>query len=132
MISTIKMLESLPFPEELKNVPRWASTHHETMRGTGYPRKLPGDQLSIPERILAVADIFEALTASDRPYKKAKPVSVAVDILHKMMLDNHVDRDCFELFIRNKVYLKYAEQYLSPGQVDEVDMAKYLDCENGV
>ena len=126
MISTIKMLESLPFPEELKNVPRYASTHHETMRGSGYPRKLRGEQLSIPERILAVADVFEALTASDRPYKKAKPVSVAVDILHKMVLDNHIDRDCFELFIRDKVYQQYAEQYLSPNQVDAVDITKYV------
>jgi hypothetical protein len=126
MISTIKMLESLPFPEELKNVPRYASTHHETMRGSGYPRKLPGEQLSIPERILAVADVFEALTASDRPYKKAKPVSVAVDILHKMVLDNHIDRDCFELFIRDKVYLQYAEKFLSPVQIDKVDTGKYM------
>ncbi|MEH6589116.1 MAG: HD domain-containing phosphohydrolase [Halioglobus sp.] len=127
MISTIKMLESLPFPEELKNVPRYASTHHETMRGSGYPRKLQGEQLSIPERILAVADIFEALTASDRPYKKAKPVSVAVNILHKMMLDNHVDKDCFELFLTSGVYLAYARAYLSPQQIDEVDVSLYLD-----
>ena len=126
MISTIKMLESLPFPDELKNVPRYASTHHETMRGSGYPRKLPGDQLSIPERILAVADVFEALTASDRPYKKAKPVSVAIDILHKMVEDNHIDRDCFELFLKEGVYLKYAQAYLDPGQVDEVVIDKYL------
>jgi HD-GYP domain-containing protein (c-di-GMP phosphodiesterase class II)/ABC-type amino acid transport substrate-binding protein len=126
MISTIKMLESLPFPEELKNVPRYASTHHETMKGSGYPRKLPGEQLSIPERLLAVADIFEALTASDRPYKKAKPISVAVDILHKMVLDNHIDRDCFELFIRDKVYLQYAEKFLSPAQIDTVDTGKYM------
>jgi HD-GYP domain-containing protein (c-di-GMP phosphodiesterase class II) len=127
MISTIKMLESLPFPEELKNVPRYASTHHETMRGSGYPRKLPGEQLSIPERILAVADIFEALTASDRPYKKAKPVSVALDILYKMMLDNHIDKHCFELFISSGVYRSYAAEYLSPNQVDDVDISKYLD-----
>lgn len=126
MISTIKMLEGLPFPEELKNVPRYASTHHETMRGSGYPRKLSGDQLSIPERILAVADVFEALTASDRPYKKAKPVSVAVDILHQMVLDQHLDKDCFELFIRSKVYLRYAEEYLSDEQIDEVSEEKYL------
>ncbi len=126
MISTIKMLGSLPFPPELQNVPRYASTHHETMRGSGYPRKLSGDQLSIPERIMAVADIFEALTASDRPYKKAKPVSVAVDILHKMMLDNHIDKDCFELFIRSGVYLKYAQEYLSPEQIDQVDISEYL------
>jgi len=127
MISTIKMLESLPFPKELKNVPRYASTHHETMRGSGYPRKLPGDQLSIPERILAVSDVFEALTASDRPYKKAKPISVAIDILHKMVLDEHLDKDCFELFLRDKVYLQYAERFLPASQIDEVDVSKYLN-----
>jgi len=126
MISTIKMLESLPFPDELKNVPRYASTHHETMKGSGYPRRLSGDELSIPERILAVADIFEALTASDRPYKKAKTISVAIDILHNMVLDNHVDRDCFELFVREGVFLEYARQYLKPEQIDPVDVAKYL------
>ncbi len=126
MISTIKMLESLPFPPELKNVPRYASTHHETMKGTGYPRKLPGAQLSIPERILAVADIFEALTASDRPYKKAKKVSEALDILHQMALDNHIDRNCFDLFVREKVYLQYAREFLDPEQLDEVDIDKYF------
>ncbi len=126
MISTIKMLESLPFPEELKNVPRYASTHHETMRGSGYPRKLPGEQLSIPERLLAVADVFEALTASDRPYKKAKPVSEAVDILHRMVLDNHIDRDCFELFVRDRIYMRYAREFLPEDQLDEVDERRYL------
>jgi HD-GYP domain-containing protein (c-di-GMP phosphodiesterase class II) len=126
MISTIKMLESLPFPPELKNVPRYASTHHETMKGSGYPRRLPGSELSVPERLLAVADVFEALTASDRPYKKAKPVSVAIDILHKMVLDNHIDRDCFELFIKDKVYEEYALRYLPPEQLDEVDVGLYL------
>ncbi len=126
MISTIKMLESLPFPDELKNVPRYASTHHETMKGSGYPRKLPGEKLSIPERILAIADIFEALTAADRPYKKAKPVSAALDIMYKMVLDNHIDRDCFELFVRDKVYLRYAKAYLPANQLDEVDANKYL------
>ena len=126
MISTIKMLESLPFPEELSRVPRYASTHHETMRGSGYPRKLSGEELSIPERILAVADIFEALTASDRPYKKAKTVSEALDILYKMVEDNHVDRDCFELFVRDGVYMQYAREFLDPAQIDEVDVGKYL------
>jgi len=126
MISTIKMLESLPFPDELKNVPRYASTHHETMRGSGYPRKLPGEQLSIPERLLAIADIFEALTASDRPYKKAKPVSEAIDIMHKMVIDQHIDKDCFELFVRDKVFLRYAQAFLPPDQLDEVDVARYL------
>ncbi len=126
MISTIKMLDSLPFPDELKNVPRYASTHHETMRGSGYPRRLKGHELSIPEKILAVADVFEALTASDRPYKKARPVSAAIDILHKMVLDDHIDRDCFELFIRSKVYVKYADQFLDPEQIDTVEESLYL------
>ena len=95
IISTIKMLEALPLPPELSRVSRYASTHHETLKGTGYPRKLSADDLSMPERVLVIADIFEALTAADRPYKKAKPVSVAVDILHKMALDEHVDIDLF-------------------------------------
>jgi HD-GYP domain-containing protein (c-di-GMP phosphodiesterase class II) len=130
MISTIKMLTSLPFPEELKNVPRYASTHHETMRGSGYPRRLTGEKLSIPERILAIADIFEALTAADRPYKKAKPVSAAMDIMYKMVLDDHIDRDCFELFVRDKVYLRYAREFLPASQLDDVDINHYLSGEH--
>ncbi|MEH6569763.1 MAG: HD domain-containing phosphohydrolase [Halioglobus sp.] len=126
MISTIKMLEGLPFPPELENVPRYASTHHETMKGSGYPRKLPGHELSIPERILAIADVFEALTASDRPYKKAKSVSAAMDILHKMVVEDHLDRDCFELFVRSGVYLRYADRFLAPDQIDTVDEQKYI------
>lgn len=126
IISTIKMLESLPFPEEMKRVPRYASTHHETMKGTGYPRKLTRDELSIPERIMVLADIYEALTAADRPYKKAKPVSVALDILHSMVENDHIDREVFELFIKTGVYLRYAQHYLPAAQIDEVDISKYL------
>ena len=126
MISTIKMLESLPFPEELKNVPRYASTHHETLKGTGYPRRLPGNQLSIPERLLAIADVFEALTAADRPYKKAKTVAAAIDILHKMVLDGHLDRDCFQLFLREEIYLRYAEKFLPDTASEALDLNKYL------
>jgi HD-GYP domain-containing protein (c-di-GMP phosphodiesterase class II) len=126
MISTIKMLESLPFPEELQNVPRYASTHHETLKGTGYPRKLGAGQLSIPERILAIADIFEALTASDRPYKQPKTVSESLDIMLHMVRDNHIDRDCFELFVTEGVYLRYAQAFLQPEQIDEVDEGRYV------
>ena len=127
MISTIRILESLPFPAELENVPRYASTHHETMKGSGYPRKLPGEALSIPERILAIADIFEALTASDRPYKKAKTISAALAIMHKMVLDNHIDKDCFRLFVTDKVYLDYAREFLPAEQIDDVDTDLYLN-----
>ena len=127
MIGTIKMLDSLPFPNELSNVPRYASTHHETLKGTGYPRRLSAKDLSIPERILVLADIFEALTASDRPYKKAKSLSVAIEILYKMCLDEHVDIDVFRLFLTSGVYLDYAKIYLSESQIDEVDISKYCD-----
>nr|WP_324616104.1 HD domain-containing phosphohydrolase [Pseudoalteromonas sp. PA2MD11] len=126
VISTIRMLGSVPFPKELAKVPRYASTHHETLKGTGYPRKLTAEQLSIPERVLVLADIFEAITAADRPYKKAKPLSVAIDILAKMVADQHVDEDVFKLFLTSGIYLKYAKRYLNPEQIDDVDIAKYL------
>jgi len=126
MISTIKMLENLPFPPELSRVPRYASTHHETLKGTGYPRKLTAEDLSIPERILVIADIFEALTASDRPYKKAKPISVALDIMYKMALDQHLDIELFKLFLESGIHVKYAQKYLKPEQLDEIDLDKYL------
>ena len=126
IISTIKMLEALPLPRELAKVPRYASTHHETLKGTGYPRKLSAADLSIPERILVIADIFEALTAADRPYKKAKPLSVAVDILHQMALDQHIDIDLFKLFLTSGIYLEYAEKFLDESQIDDVDISLYL------
>ncbi|MGS0825241.1 HD domain-containing phosphohydrolase [Shewanella sp. 0m-8] len=128
--STIKMLENLPFPPELARVPRYASTHHETLKGTGYPRKLSAEDLSIPERILVVADIFEALTAADRPYKKAKPLSVAIDILYKMALDDHLDMDIFKLFLSSGIYLEYAHKFLDSAQINEIDIAKYLQPES--
>ncbi|MDH5929187.1 transporter substrate-binding domain-containing protein [Vibrio lentus] len=127
MLGTIKMLENLPFPKELSRVPRYASTHHETLKGTGYPRKLTADDLSIPERILVISDIFEALTAADRPYKKAKPISVAVDIMYKMALDEHLDIELFRLFLTSSTHIRYAEEYLKPEQIDFVDINKYLE-----
>ncbi len=126
IISTIRMLDMMPFPEELSKVPRYASTHHETLKGTGYPRQLSGDQLSIPERIMVLADIFEALTAADRPYKKAKKVSVAVEILASMVDSEHVDRDVFELFLRSGVYRQYAQKFLPSEQIDSLDINRYL------
>jgi len=126
IIGTIKMLEQLPFPPELANVPRFASTHHETLIGTGYPRQLTAKELSIPERVLVIADIFEALTAADRPYKKAKPLSVAINILHKFALDQHIDTDLFELFLSSGIYLVYANKYMKSEQIDEVDIIPYL------
>ena len=121
VIMTIKMLERLPYPEDLKKIPEYAGTHHETIDGTGYPRRLTSESLSIPERIMAIADIFEALTASDRPYKKGKVLSEALKIMQFMVKEAHLDADLFALFIRAGIYRRYAEAYLNSEQIDEVD-----------
>jgi HD-GYP domain-containing protein (c-di-GMP phosphodiesterase class II) len=126
IIQTIVMLDAMPFPRELRRVPEYAGTHHETLGGTGYPRRLAKDELTVPARIMAIADIFEALTASDRPYKKAKSLSESVKILHKFKQDNHIDGELFDLFLRSGVYLRYAERYLKPEQIDKVEVEKYI------
>ncbi|MES2185039.1 MAG: HD domain-containing phosphohydrolase [Pseudomonadota bacterium] len=126
IIQTIVMLDNMPFPDNLKRVPEYAGTHHETLIGTGYPRRLTAAQMSIPSRIMAIADIFEALTASDRPYKKAKSLSESIQILSFFKKDQHIDGDLFDLFLRSGAYLRYARQYLQPEQIDEVDLTRYL------
>ncbi|MCX7627237.1 MAG: HD domain-containing protein [Methylophilaceae bacterium] len=124
IVVTIDMLEKLPYPKDLRRVPEYAGGHHERMDGKGYPRGLTREQMSIPARIMGIADIFEALTARDRPYKKAKTLTESLHILGKMKEDNHIDPDIFDLFIREKIYLKYAQQFLEPEQIDEVDESK--------
>jgi HD-GYP domain-containing protein (c-di-GMP phosphodiesterase class II) len=121
IVATIKMLESLPFPKNLQNVPEYAGGHHEKMDGTGYPKGLRKEEMSIQARIMAVADIFEALTASDRPYKSGKKLSECLKIMGFMKKENHIDPDIFDIFIKNKVYLDYAEEFLDPEQIDEID-----------
>ncbi|MGI4849281.1 MAG: HD domain-containing phosphohydrolase [Janthinobacterium lividum] len=128
IIQTIVMLEELPFPKNLQRVPEYAGTHHETLRGNGYPRKLGRDQLSIPTRIMAIADIFEALTASDRPYKRAKTLSESIRILAALKHNDHIDPDLFDLFLRSGLHLKYGALYLAPEQMDEVDINEFLDA----
>lgn len=118
---TIKMLESLPYPKHLKNVPEFAGCHHEKMDGTGYPNKLKGNQMSVPARMIAIADIFEALTAGDRPYKKGMSLSRALKILGRMKLENHIDPDLFDVFIDKKIYLIYAKEHLNEDQIDEIN-----------
>jgi len=124
IVSTIKMLEALPWPKHLRNVPEYAGGHHERMDGKGYPRGLARDQMSVQARVMGIADIFEALTAKDRPYKKGKTLSESLHILGKFKLNGHIDPDLFDVFIRRKVYLKYAEQFLDPDQIDPVDESK--------
>jgi HD-GYP domain-containing protein (c-di-GMP phosphodiesterase class II) len=119
---TIKMLESLPYPKHLKNVPEFAGCHHEKMDGTGYPNQLNGEQMSIPARMIAIADIFEALTAGDRPYKKGMLLSQALKILGRMKVEKHIDPDLFDVFMNQKIYLKYANEYLSKDQIDEINL----------
>ncbi|UTJ05941.1 HD domain-containing phosphohydrolase [Arcobacter roscoffensis] len=126
MIMSIIMLEQLPFPNNLKKVPEYAGAHHETLIGTGYPRKLTKKDMSIPARIMAIADIFEALTASDRPYKEAKTLSQSIKILSFMVKDKHIDEDIFKLFLTSGVYKEYAEKFLKEEQIDEVDISLYI------
>jgi len=127
MIQGIMMLERMNFPKSLRRVPEYAGTHHETLDGTGYPRRLTADQLSIPARIMAIVDIFEALTAADRPYKKPKRLSEALSILHAMKTGGRIDAELFDLFLTSGVYMRYAQQYLQAEQIDEVDIREFLD-----
>ncbi|MGE5517379.1 MAG: HD domain-containing phosphohydrolase [Bacteroidota bacterium] len=126
IMQTIAMLERLPFPKHLKRVPEYAGTHHETLTGSGYPRALTAANLSVPARIMAIADIFEALTASDRPYKKAKTLSESVKILSFFKKDGHIDADLFDLFLSSGCYRRYAERFLQPDQIDDVDISAYV------
>ena len=121
---TIQMLEALPWPKHLKNVPEYAGGHHERMDGKGYPRGLSRDQMSVQARCMGIADIFEALTAKDRPYKKGKSLSESLTILGKFKLNGHVDPDLFDVFIWENVYMKYAQQCMDPYQIDQVDLTK--------
>jgi len=121
IVVTIEMLEKLPFPRNLMRVPEYAGGHHEKMDGTGYPRGLTREQMSIPARIIAIADVFEALTATDRPYKRSKTLSEVMAIMGKMKEDNHLDPDLFNLFVKSGVYREYAKMYMSPELIDEVD-----------
>ncbi|AFU46340.1 GAF and HD-GYP domain-containing protein [Acidovorax sp. M14] len=122
IVATIKMLETLPWPRHLQNVPEYAGGHHERMDGKGYPRGLTREQMSLQARMMGIADIFEALTAADRPYKSGMTLSQAIAIMCKMRDNGHIDPDLFEVFVRERVYLRYGEQFLEAGQVDAVDV----------
>jgi len=129
MVETIRMLEALPFPPHLAQVPEYAGGHHEKMNGGGYPKGLFAGDMSIPARAMAIADVFEALTARDRPYKQGMPLSRAMAIMGRMKVDNHVDPALFDLFVRSGVYRQYAERHVDAAQIDEVDEAALLALE---
>jgi len=124
IVATIRMLEALPWPKHLTKVPEYAGGHHERMDGKGYPKGLTREQMSIQARCMGIADIFEALTAKDRPYKKGKTLSESLEILGRMKLNHHVDPDLFDIFVRTKVYRRYAEMFLDKEQIDEVDESR--------
>ena len=121
IVITIEMLEQLPYPKNLRNVPEFAGGHHEKMDGTGYPKGLNESQMSTQAKIMAIADIYEALTAADRPYKDGKKLSQAMRIMGFMKNDYHIDEDLFEIFVTSGVYKKYAEKHVAKNQIDEVD-----------
>ncbi|PTB82655.1 phosphohydrolase, partial [Pseudidiomarina aestuarii] len=124
MVHTINMLEKLPFPKHLRRVPEFAGGHHERMDGNGYPRGLTKEQMSIPARIMGIADVFEALTAPERSYKKPMPLSQSLTIMGRMVENNHLDADLFRLFVDKQVYLNYAQEFLQPEQIDTVDLTQ--------
>ena len=127
IVQTIIMLEKLPYPKHLRKVPIIAGAHHETMDGKGYPKRLEREQMPLTARMMAIADIFEALTASDRPYKKAKKLSEALRIMANMNKDKHIDPDLFKLFLHRGIYRQYGDKFLKPEQLDEIDINDYLD-----
>ena len=126
IVQTLIMLTQLPFPKHLRNVPEIAAGHHEKMDGTGYPRRLVRDEMSPVARMMAIADIFEALTAIDRPYKKGKTLSEAIKIMSLMKKDQHIDPELFDLFLRSGIYREYAERFMKSEQIDSVDIAAYI------
>ena len=131
IVQTEVMLRQLPFPPHLTHVPEIAAGHHEKMDGTGYPKGLHHEQLRPETRMLAIADIFEALTASDRPYKKPKKLSEAIEILNRMSQRGHIDPALFALFLSSGVYRVYAERFLDPSQIDDVPVTTYLAATDG-
>lgn len=126
IMQTIIMLEKLPYPKHLRDVPLIAGCHHETMDGKGYPKRLTREQMPLMARMMAVADIFEALTASDRPYKKAKTLGEAIRIMSFMKKGQHIDADLFDLFLSSGAWLEYGRRHLQAEQLDEVDITQYL------
>jgi response regulator RpfG family c-di-GMP phosphodiesterase len=126
IVATIKMLEQLPWPKHLTRVPEYAGGHHERMDGKGYPKGLTREQMSVQARMMGIADIFEALTARDRPYKHGMKLSQAMGIMANFKKGGHIDPDLFDVFVKQGVYRRYAEQFLDPGQIDQVNEAALL------
>jgi HD-GYP domain-containing protein (c-di-GMP phosphodiesterase class II) len=130
--ATIKLLEELPFPEHMRNVPAIAGSHHERIDGHGYPNRLRGHQISMQGRILGLADVFEALSAKDRPYKRGKTLGECLAILEQMSAEGHIDPDLYELFVRERLYLRYAIEHIDPEQIDEAYRDEFEQATSGI
>ncbi len=118
---TIKILKELPFPAKLSRVPEFAGGHHEKLDGSGYPQGLTEPELPLQSRIMVIADIFEALTAKDRPYKKPMKLSQAIKILGFLKKDKHIDADIHDLFLESRIFYDYAQKQMAPEQIDELE-----------
>ena len=123
---TIDMLKALPSSPEIEQIIEYAGCHHEWVNGKGYPNQLTGEQMSIPAKIMAIADVFEALTSRDRAYKSPKKLSEVLRIMQEMKNIGHLDAELYQIFIRHKVYLDYAKQYIEPEQIDDIYPEEYL------
>jgi len=128
VVATINMLQDLPYPKSLRRVPEIAGAHHERLDGSGYPQGLQGAQVSMQARILGLADVFEALTARDRPYKKGRSLREALSILGAMRDAHQIDSDLFDLFVNQRIYLRYAVECLTPEQIDDQELAQYAEA----
>ena len=126
IVQTIIMLSGLPFPPNLARVPAIAGSHHEKLDGTGYPRRLKAPELTLADRVMTLADIFEALTAADRPYKPPKTLSESLKIMTHMVRERHIDAEVFRFFLTSGVWWDYAERFLTPAQRDEVNVDAIL------
>ena len=123
---TYELLNEIPFPSKLRNVPTIAANHHEKLDGSGYPFRKKAKDLSVQSRILGFADIFEALTASDRPYKKANTLRESLDIMYEMCNRGKIDKEIFKVFLNKKIYMKYAKKHIDKNQIDEIDSQNFL------
>ena len=126
IVTTINILKNLSLPHELSEIVEYAGSHHERVDGKGYPNGLTGEQMSVPAKIMAIADVYEALTAKDRPYKEPKKLSEVLSIMQKMKNTGHLDPDLYDLFIKSGVYLDYAKDYIDPAQIDDFNPEEFL------
>lgn len=122
IVQTLAMLKKLPWPAHLSRVPDIAANHHEKMDGTGYPRRLSRSELHTTERIMALVDVFEALTAAGRPYKPPKTLSESLRIMAAMCRDQHLDAELYLYFLHSGIWLEYGREFMTPAQIDAVDV----------